>query len=447
MRSLISACVRLIVLDLLVVWSAQAVCAQVMPGANVLTHAATRTQGGGVILYEPRLPGGLVSVTNLPADLVGRRDAVFASGASSAEVLADGRLVVGPLVEQAGAPVDLHVLTLNGADVVADVRVPVGTTGPFPVSAGVVDMASLPDGRILLAVGLLIGLGPLGGERFAVFDPATGSLSPLAVRGVPVSNISGLTATSDGETAFVVFDIAGGTAFQEIWSFSVSGGLGSLVGTIAFCQSIAVNSQGEVFASVLDGVVRLDPQTGVETLLVRSGDLPSVALESATDTVAYAGSSGRGFIAPDGRVTPLGGIGSIRVTDLTVFQNPLRFGRGTPGSETYGWATAPNAGGLPRVGNASFSIRATSTAPTIQAGFLLAAAGGGRSTVLGIDLLLDPASRFLVGPLASDGLVPLPEITMVPVGTTIAFQAVHLDPGGPAGVLAASDALCVTVMR
>ena len=126
---------------------------------------------------------------------------------------------------------------------------------------------------------------------------------------------------------------------------------------------------------------------------------------------------------------------------MTWVADPVTYGDGSPGSNSYAWEISPNAGGLPTVPNPTFSLTVEATPAAPAASSVLIGVNSASIPVLAIELLVDPFQPLLTASLASSTSMTLPlPIPNDPgfLGVELYLQSVHLDT-----VLASSDGVRV----
>jgi hypothetical protein len=448
---------RLVRASVLLSLLAPALPAQVPPGWYVV--AAYREPAipgtGGLYLLHPR-NGQIVPVTGLPADLTGIAGGYgtqwVALRPSDGVLLATGDLGYG--TQQ-----NLHILSLNGNQMATDVSYPLGVIQASS-QVGSPQGAFLPDGDILVAADALGNPGePLAGSILGRVRPSLGPPgTPGTVVAVAVPNphpngfINALSIDPTGATAYlgIVHSTVAPTS-STIYRVPVSGGMPVAIVTFSGGIHYLATDQGGQLVAAMNttppSLFRINPVSGaVTTINTPVANLNGAAVESVTGGFAILGAPHSAYW-----VTPAGG-STLLVSRATagwsvpcgidVNPDPVGTGGGTPGVATYTWALAPNPGGLPTVGNASFSV-------TVQASSGAAAGLFGLSfapaaiPVGGITVLIDPALLLLLLPAAPGVPIPLgiPAVPML-AGLPLYGQTVHTEPGG----LAASDGLTVTIL-
>ncbi len=407
---------------------------------------------GGLFLVDPRVPGPPVTVSGLGTDLTGPSPFGDAQGANSVAVRDDGTLLVGERGPFVTPSIDLHEILIQDGVVVSDTLRPLGAVDPFGFGGAIEDIATLPRGDAVVAVRGLMAAPPLNGAPLAIVTSA-GAVQPLVVNGLSGTFPNALAVDPSGQTGYVAmanpFDFS-----TDLYSFPLpAGGTANFIATVVGVSALAVDSSGQLVASLLQsGVHAIDVATGAVTAIAAPGVTNSaVAVERATDRPVYAlagdSSAGREVGWIDATLTPriltnaLTGIAS----DLTVMPCPRRYGNSTPGNVEYRWDVAPGVGGLPRLGNTNFGVRLRAIGGQ-PAGCVLASAGPVSQSVFGVDLLVDPATAFGIGMVPPSGVMHLPIPSTSTVGLSLCLQSFHLDSGAPQGV-AASDGLRITVLQ
>ena len=438
-----------------------AAAAQVPQGSYVVStfHSGTRTPGG-LFLVEPRVASAPVAVQGLGNDLTGVGTGTMAAGANCVALRRDGMLVVGEL-GQAGTAIDLHLITLAGANAVLDVTIPVGTVASGTLGGGGIQgIAFLPNGDDVLIA--LIGLSlapPLQGAGLAIVSTTARTVKPLVTSLPPGGGFNACCVDPMGLFAYVSYIPTAGRPNSEIHAVALpAGGNTRLVGAFASIAAMAMDRFGRIIVTqagfgtpTLDSI---DPATGAGTMITTLGTNPNAMdLERVTDEIVVVlngfGPAGAevSHTTRAGVSTPLSNALTGVPSGVAVAHDPWTYGSGTAGNAAYRWQVEPGPGGLPRVGNGSFGVQLLTSAATIAPGALLASTGRAAVPVGGLTLLLDSARLVQVGPVPLSGSVPLP---LAPgpalLGAHVFLQSVHLDAGGPLG-LAASNGLEVTVLQ
>lgn len=404
----------------------------------------------GVFFQHPRNADTPIAVEGLNPDLAWNPNG-RAGGACLVIRPSDGALIVGERAA-AGNSVDLHVMRLNGNTVAFDQLFSVGTAGP---AGEIPQCAILPDGRILVAATDLVG-GPLanvqtntyGLEGLGIIDPIGGGVIP-----VPIANpavfasgvFNGMALSPDGLTAYLANYVS--STVGEVWSIPVpAGGNATLLATVTPVSGLGFDQDGSLLIVTLNGPPNLwkhDFATGLTTAITTTnGPLNAIALETVTGNYAVATANGGipsrslCWMEPNGTDHLIISPGLATISGVDVSPNPRTFGEGTPGNDTHTWALQPNPGGMPLVGNASFSLTLEAPSPTnFDIGACLIAFGAAPApiSVLGIDILVDLtllAGSPTLPPTPSQTIpLPIPSSSAL-VGGRLYLQAVHATPGG-----------------
>ena len=416
----------------------------------------------GIFFSHPRDPmQPFVAVTSLPPalgyDPSGKRGAACVAYRKS-----DGALIAGERAPS-GTSVDLHVLKLNGADVVFAQLFSVGTSanvGEIP------QCAILPDGRVLLAATDLAAGGPLSQflttsynwEGVGILDTNSGG-----VVAVPISNlnqfpgvINGIAASKEGTTAYIANYVSATSG--DLWSVPIpAGGQATKVATFPCgASNVAVDIDGTVLVTALNGppnLFRYDPVANTTAAITTSsGALNAIAVETVTGgyvlATANAGTPVRSLVllTRTGGETVLVSPNRATIAGIDVNPNPEAFGASSPGAGRYDWRLTPNPGGLPLVGNAGFSL--TIEATTISPSMLVLASRRLATpiTIAGVQIHTDLGS-IVFSPILQAGPsmtlpLPIPANTVL-VGLPLYAQTFHLEGGAS---LAASAGLEFTIL-
>ncbi|MCI0587852.1 MAG: hypothetical protein L0323_13540 [Planctomycetes bacterium] len=425
---------------------------------------------GGLFLVHPTVPGVAIPVTNLPPEITG----VGVPGPRGACTVvyrpSDGALIVGD-EGPAGTTISLHVVNLTGNAATGITTIPLGTSAPGPVSptsppaAWVGQAALLPNGDVVVAVNALGLPGPLAGQILGIVSTASGTVTPVPVTPVPPGIMNALAVDASGPGAPIAyFGMFQSPTFLQstIYSVPLPGG-GAPTTVLTFgpnpwigLTNLALDCSNQLWMTAFGGPPNLFHAGAAVPLSPPLGNLNALAVEDATGALALATTFPSPFPwsvvrrTPAGVATllasaPLGGWGAP--SGLTVNPNPEAYGPATPGASTYSWELCPNAGGLPEVGNAGFSL-AVAANGSPAAGLVAASLGSANLPDflgLGFTLLLDPA-QILLPPTPHGGTINLPipnDPTLV--GAHLYFQSFHLDGGAPAGI-AATEGVEVTVL-
>ncbi len=364
---------------------AAAMPAQVPDGWFVWSSFQGAAGQTGIFFCHPRDPlTPLVAVTGLSANLA--YDPARGQGASCVVLRqSDGALLVGERAPM-GHSVDLHVLRLNGSDVVHAQLFSMGTSagqGEIP------QCALLPDGRVLVAATDLAG-GPLAQyltqgynwEGIGLLHPVSGAITP-----VPIANfaqlpgvINGLTCSPDGAIAYVGNWIS--STAGDLWAVPLpGGGTATQVASLpAGVSNLAIDQDGCVLIGTLNGppnLFRHDPRTMTTTpVFTSSGPLNAVAVEQVTGNwllaTANAGIPVRSLLwmTPGGVEHPLLSPNLATISGVDVHHNPRAFGEATPGVDRYAFDLRGDPLGLPEAGQ-GFRLRLRAENATPGAALLL----------------------------------------------------------------------------
>ncbi len=429
--------------------------AQVPDGHFVVSaheHVSLSAGPGGLFLVDPRIPGAPVPVAGLGADLTGL--GIAGAGANCVAIRRqDGALLAGErgLITKA---IHLHEILLAGTSAASDVKVFVGTVAD-PFGGGIHQVAVLPDGNALIAVGGLAATAPLNGALLGVVDFAAGTVSPLALPPGLGSHATALAVDRAGATAYAYVAPTEASPFGDLYAVPLASPASAtkLASALQDVSGLAVDGKGRVLAAASfpsPAIHAVDPLTGSIAKLASPADVNGLGLEAATDQAVYVHN---GATSPPGvyRLDAMGtshllttGVTGV-ASGVDVRANPRTYGDGTAGLATYDWQVAPNPGGLPRVGSASFTLTVSSTSGS-AAGVAYASFNPASFPFLGTTALIDPVGSFAAGNVPADGTVPVP-IPADPalVGVATYFHSFHLDAGAPFG-LASSPGLLAVVL-
>lgn len=362
--------------------------AQVPDGYVVFGSFQGTTGTNGLFFAHPRDPqSAWIPVTNLPAalgfDPLGRR------GVAAVLRRPDGTLLAGER-SPIGTSVDVHLLRLSGASVTFAQLFSVGTSanvGEIP------QLGLLPDGRVVVAATDLTAGSPLAQfqtsqfnwEGIGILDVASGGVVPIAI---PNLNqfpgvINGIAVSADGQTIYVGNWVSATSG--DLWSVPVSGGAATQIATFPSGPSnVAVDLDGSVLVTTLNGPPNLfrvaaAPPHAVTVIPTTHGPMNAVEVETVTGNyfvaTANAGVPVRSLLwmTPTGsQETVLQSPNLATISAIAHNPDPEAYGAAATGLSDYRWLLAPNAGGLPEVGNAGFSLtmNAAPTEPLLAFFFL-----------------------------------------------------------------------------
>ena len=387
----------------------------------------------------------------LGPDLLGR--AVHSGVGASALTIRrdDGALMVGEIAAP-GDQVDLHEITLSGSTVATDHRVRVGTAGRSG-SGGIAELASLPNGDVLIAVQDLQVGPPLHGAMLAIVA-RSGAVTPVPTQVLQAEYPLALAVDPAGTTAYLV---VGPIEPHAVHLYAIplpAGGTARLVGTFGpVLTGLAFDPTGDLIACSTTELFVVDTVRG--TLSTRANLRPntvSLASEAATGGFAVVQNGFGGppsavhHLDPSGASTPLTSAITGVLSDVAVLDNPRAYGPGTAGNTSYGWQVAPAPGGLPRVGNSRFALQVIGQGGPLAIGVVVVSPASGSLRLLGVEVLLDPSRMFTLGRTTSHGALTMPIPIGAPVGAEVFLQSFHLDAGA-AGGIAATPGQRVRLMR
>ena len=475
---------------------------QVPPGWYVVDSFRTQPPGpalgdGGLFLVHPRTPGVVVPITGLPASVTGCQWPADRRAGSQWVIMGSTNDTVitastafqstSPCVSNPPRPVELHILTLAGAQVVSTTTYQLGTL--LPQSAvGTCAGALLPDGSILVALDDVGVAGePLAGAVLGRVDPGfspnnQAAVTPVSVTWppgqalVPGEVVNALALSPSGTVAYLGIargSCATGFLRSEVWSVPVPAGGQATLLAVASTQDaisgLAADLAGDLLATFVFGqspyrLRKIDVSTGAITPIPTAiGNLNGVAIEPATGDYAlvndalnqnpmvpavyhHAVASGTTTLLasgpPPSYLQPCGfSVGWGNLSGIAIAPNPKTLGPGTSGTNSsYQWQ--PNPNGLPVTGQ-PFT-------------FSLVSSTGCAAGLLGISFaplsspLLLPGCPFLqihIDPSPGqlfylETLPCAPTITrtwLLPAGAglsglTVHFQPVHADCGASPGL-------------
>ncbi len=421
-------------------------CAQVPNGHFVVSGF----QNGGLFAVDPRTPGPAVPISGLGSELTGSGSP--SRGANCVEIRQhDGTLFVGE-VGASGDAIDLHVIALQGLAVRSEVKIPVGVVASGPLGGGIHQLALLPSGDVAVGVSGLVAQPPLNGSPIGIASLASGAVTPVVLAPPPAGSLNALAADRAGVWLYFASIASLNTTIYRV---PLAGGtpqrLASAGGAAA---ALAVHDNGLVYfntAQPSPAITSLDPVTGQTAVVAAAPASPNgLGVERASGDLVFVLN---GF-GPQGTAVywmPLGGaptqlalIPTGVPSGIAVKHTPWTFGVGSPAQNAYAWSTAPNPGGLPRLGNAAFALQLDATPSGNAAGAVVVAAAAANLRLGPVTLLLEPSAVLATGIVPASGTLPLP-VPAYPgwVGVELFCQSFHVDAGG----FAASDGLQLTVLR
>lgn len=400
-----------------------------VPDGYVVFGSFQGTAGtNGLFFAHPRdAQSAWIPVTNLPAalayDPAGRRGSACVLRRSDGTLLAGERSPIG-------TSVDVHWLRLAGADVTFAQLFSVGTSANV---GEVPQLAPLPDGRVVVAAtdltagSLLAQFQTLqfNWEGIGVLDIQSGGVVPI-----PISNfnqfpgvINGIAASPDGNTVYVGNWVS--STFGDLWAVPISGGTATQIATFPSGPSnLAIDLDGSILVTTLNGPPNLfrvaaTAPHAVTVVPTTHGPMNAIAVEPTTGNyfvaTANAGVPVRSLVwmTNDGsQETVLQSPNLATISGLDVNPNPESYGNGVAGASTYGWQLRPNAGGLPLVGNAAFSLTMSGDASApLFAFFFLSTARLVGQQAFGLPLHVDPDGLLIDLFFATSGgplTIPLP---------------------------------------
>ncbi|MCA8977151.1 MAG: hypothetical protein KDC98_20680 [Planctomycetes bacterium] len=392
---------------------------------------------GGIHALDPRA-GTVMPITGVPPEVLGTVPAsTFLHGADFAIRVPDTDLVVtnGWGDSTFGQQMPVYVLQLAGLQVVWGTRYDVGQLAAAPWgSAGLPQARALADGRVVMAVDpTTFAVGEaLASTWLAILDTALQPAHPSALTTVPMGPLpsgspNAMALDLDQGTAWIgVFDHPNSTIYRVDFP---QGGTPTTVLTMPnqLITGLALQSDGGLLAtsnSVVNDaakLLRLPPNQPAAVTFPQVTSLyfaEGLRIEPATgDIFLIAGSTcdRRDVyrIAPADPATgaistavpqPAAGWGVPSSLDLD--PDPEVYGTASGVALDVHWQVAPNAGGLPRVGNTSFGLELAAPVPPAVAGVLFGFARGPAPSHPTLNLLLAPVISMVLLP-ATTMAVPL----------------------------------------
>ena len=423
---------------------------------------------GGIYTFDPRV-GVVQPITGLPSEVLGATPSTFLHGADFAVRVPHTNFIVANAWGDStiGQQLPVYVFTLNGLQVVATQRHDVGIVGPGAWgAAGLPQAEVLADGRVLLAVDpTTFQAGEaLANTMLAVLDPSkapgtSGALQPVPVAPLPSGNTNAMAVDMDRGVVWIgVFQQSQSTLYSVPFP---SGGAATAVLTMpsALVTGLALEPGGSLLATSYDvssgaaQLLRIDPSNATSVLFPQLNGMfyaECVCLEPATgDIYVVAGATCERRdvhrITPADPTTgtlavvaaPLGGGWGVP-SGLDINPTPEVYGQPSGSSLDVTWQVAPNAAGLPRIGNSGFALGLTAPTPPLFAAAQLGLTNSTQPIVLGVQLLVDPLVNLVLAP-GSTMQVPLaiPYASNL-IGTEVLAQVLFFDSsvmlGATAGV-------------
>ncbi len=294
-----------------------------------------------------------------------------------------------------------------------------------------VDVASvaLTLGTTAIPAGTLLFInGESGFADIYAIDPSTGTLLASLTTSFGASHVVGGSYHPGRGTFFLVQDrVPPATASKNLIA-EIDPVSGAIISSFQIASPFTVN-YGDIDVDAISGnlfVVSSDESDIRELtpsgVLVKDHALPF----GVSNLNGIAIDEGRGtiWVSSGNKVWELGGLPSPSVS---VYGTP------TAGSLIYSWLVPP-PGGLPRIGNAGFSVQ-VNTPGMASPGVVLLSARPADIQVIGIRILVDLNLSFTIptqAPVGSALALPIPA-TLVP-GTQLYLQSFHFDAGAPSGI-------------
>jgi hypothetical protein len=435
-------------------------------------HPCSVAGPAGLHYLDPRT-GAMQPVTGLPADVAGTvPGSTLFHGADFVLRIPDTDLLLASAWGDAtvGQQMGMYVMRMRGSAVAATTRHDLGVVAPAAVNGGGLAQAqALRDGRALCVVDptCFHPAWPLSATMLAVVDPfappgSTNAVSLVPSTPLPPGNPNALALDERQGLVWVGVYVPGIAGFDGSRIYSVPWPLGGapvlqfsfpgvLVTALALDNSGALLVAGWDLATGAASLRRIGPAASVPFAQLAgllylenvrldpvTGDLYLIAAPACGTRAVYRLSPGdpaAGVLAQIG-VGPAGGWGVASGLDLD--PDPEAYGQRSGLSPLdVQWALAPNAGGLPLVGNMAFGLELAAPSVPTLAGVVLGFAR--TSTPLAF-----PPVQMLVVPAVGQLLVPAP-LMPVPLGIpnnpalrglSLFGQGIWLDPGALWGATA-----------
>jgi hypothetical protein len=403
---------------------------------------------GGLFLVHPRSSAPPIPVQGLGTELTGS-GTPFLSGANAVAIRPDDRTLYVGEAGRAPATIELHEITLQGANATTVRKTAVGVPDPLEFYGGISQIAVLANGDAVFSVNGLANGPPLFGWPLGHFDRATDAVRPLTY----TRSNGGIVISPHAES--LVIDEPRGVVYAVVtplFGFSgqlleipFTGGDARFLTVLAGATGMARNGAGNIVSAKQYDVIEIDPQSGAWTrIATMPTGITGLSVEAATDRPVFLVDTP--LQAEVHRVTAAGATERVTsgitgsATGIAVAHDPATYGTATPGVSTFHWQVAPNPGGLPFAGNAQFGLRVTASGGDASGLVLFGAAP--LSLRLGFELLVQPLFSL---PLPRSGALALPLAPSLPVGASVYVQSLHLDPGVVGGI-ASSEGGRITVL-
>jgi len=289
----------------------------------------------------------------------------------------------------------------------------------------------------------------LGLVRPALGPPNTpGTVVPIPITPDPPGTINAMALDRNGTCYFGKF--LGGATTSNIWRVPVpAGGTPTLVATLSGpILALAFDSNDTLWAGSGGTLYTIDTTTGVATPVPTPGlnSVNGIAEEPETGALVLVpgGPPFDCFRLAGGTMTLLSMLPGGFSTGVALNPTLWIYGPASPGANVYAWQTAPNPGGLPTVGNATFTMTLRSD-PGNAPGWAFLSLDRAQIPILGVTVLLDPTTLVPWLPLPAQNLVTLPlPLPGNPAlsGVHVFAQTIHLEPSG----LAASSGVRIGIL-
>ena len=412
---------------------------------------------GGLTVVDLDNPANTADITGLSDDLAGPTwFSNYDIGANC--VLLDertGKLIVGEQCAP-GDNLDIHVLTLNGLNVILDERY----TVCVPSGWGRVDQLAWLNGDIVFSMSSDFGVsGIMAGHRLGMFRPRLGPpgtpgvITPIPLA-APSAQVANALAVDErrGLAYFAILDWINPTS--EIYRCPVPGDgvtpapVTSIASVPAWTLNLGLDTAGQLLVgnwqSPTLSIDVTQPTAPVTQLPIAINDVNGLTIENVTGDMLLAEASTGTLFRRDGNgtMTPLASvIGSA--SGIAIHQRVGTYGAATPGLSTYDWELGSSLINAPYLGNTDFAFRMS--AESAPAASLLALSFGRASIpVIGLQILVDPFTAVVPSvPAATSSSYALP-LPLIPslIGTLLTAQSIHLEWNF---ALASSRGLSVTL--
>jgi len=353
----------------------------------------------------------------------------------------DGTIFVGDAAG-AGGWCHVHILRMAGLRITSYRSVRVGSVPPNIGRGTVQGLALLPDGRVLVAGGYPFLKGPLSGGPIGILDdkPKTPTVTPVKLSNTLAQTaVQGLALSPDGRTAYLTVAALFPILYPSIlYAIPIPTQQTQTVKPKLlhtwknrYVSKMTVDRNGVIYTTAVDAASKNPVAGTIEEIRIVNG---KTIVRSTTASLNVAGVAPR-LERATGKIVLVSAFhpktvknNSVLMSDLSgkisLLAGPPKGGWGMPFStqilnsfETYGEASPtnkytfvdfPNPGGLPEVGNKTFSMTVESITASPIASFMVLGASQVNVRVLGLQLLTTPILVLPMSWAKGRATLPLP---------------------------------------